>query len=197
MINLDQWRSLVRPGSIIGFSGRNLDSDIINIMTGGCPRWGLSHVGIMCPHPEYGMLLYEATTLNNAPCVIQKKMFSGAQAQYPDVKIFTYPGRVWLYNLHRQLRPYQVNRLSNFLNSMVGTPYDMVGALRSGGHLFNWLESRLHTENLHRIFCSEMTAAAYRDLGIFGTKNVSRWNPNKFVRACNDRCLLTQPLRII
>jgi hypothetical protein len=123
-------------------------------------------------------------------------MFSGAQAQYPDVKIFTYPGRVWLYNLHHPLRDFEIKRLQTFLNGMIGTPYDMIGAIRSGGHLFNWIEGRLHTENLHRIFCSEMTAAAYRTVGCFGTKNAGRWNPNKFIRACDDRDLHSNPLRV-
>lgn len=196
MISLQQLKDSAKPGSIVGFSGGDLASDIINIGTGAWPRWGLSHVGIMCPHPDYGLLLYESTTFNHDPCVIRKEMFAGTQAQYPDVKIMTYPGRVWLYNLRVPLRRFEVESLQMYLNGTIGIPYDMIGAIRSGGHLFNWVESKLHKENLARIFCSEWCVAAYDHIERFDTDDDSKWNPNKFVRECKARAIHISPVRV-
>ena len=41
---------LVQPGDILGFSGRGLISDMINVFTYGLPRWSLTHVGIIGEH---------------------------------------------------------------------------------------------------------------------------------------------------
>lgn len=197
MISLQQLKDSARPGDIVGFSGNDAAADIINVMTGALPRWGLSHVGMLCPHPDYGLLLYESTTFNRHPCVIKKKLFAGTQAQYPADKIFTYPGRVWLYRMQKPLRPTEVFLLQCYLNSTVGIPYDMIGAVRSGGHLFNWLESKLHSENLAHIFCSEWCVAAYDNIERFDTDNRAKWNPNKFIRECKSRAIHSQPERIL
>lgn len=191
-----EWRAAAKPGSIVGFSGKDLAANIINVMTGGWPHWGLSHVGILSYHDEYGLLLYESTTFNKTPCVIQKKLFSGAQAQYPSNKVFDYDGRVWLYPPRVPLRPWETKNLQTYLNSTVGTPYDMIGAIRSGGNLFNWLESKLHKENKARIFCSEWCAAAWDSFERFDTDKMSRWNPNRYIREMNHRALLLKPVRV-
>lgn len=196
MISLQQWTDLAKPGDIVGFSGNDFAADIINIGTYALPRWGLSHVGMLCKHPDYGLLLYESTTFNDKPCVIQKKMFSGTQAQYPRDKVFGYGGRVWLYSLRRRLSTDEHLLLQCFLNGSVGTPYDMIGAFRSGGEGFRYLESRMHEENLHRIFCSEWCAAAMRHIGRFGTDDASKWNPNAFCRALLDRVEVVSPVRV-
>ncbi len=196
MVSSQQWKDLAKPGSIVGFAGRGLASDIINIMTGALPRWGLSHVGILADHPDYGTLLYESTTFNKTPCVIRKKLFSGTQAQYAFNKIFDYPGRVWVYQPRIDLRPWESHNLTTYLNHSIGIAYDMIGAVRSGGNVFGWLESKLHKENLARIFCSEWVASAYDSFERFDTNDRSKWNPNSIVREMNRRALLKMPVRV-
>lgn len=196
MQSLQQLKDWGSPGSVVGFSGRGTAANIINIMTGGIPHWSLSHVGILCPHPDFGTLLYESTTFNTTPCVIQKKLFQGTQAQFPINKIANYPGRVWLYQPRIPLRPWEIVNLHTYLSLTIGTPYDMIGAIRSGGNGFNWLESKLHKENLAHIFCSEWVAAAWNAFERFDTDRVSRYNPNKLIREMNHRALLLKPVRV-
>lgn len=195
MISLQRWKDLAKPGSIVGFSGADLPSDIINVMTGAWPRWGLSHVGMLAER-DNDLLLFESTTFNHNPCVIQKKMFSGTQAQHPLDKIQTYNGRVWIYQPRINLREWEKRNLSHYLMNTIGIKYDMIGALRSGGHLFNWMESKLHGENLARIFCSEWCVAAYNSIERFDTDDDSRWNPNKFIRECKVRAIHLKPVRV-
>lgn len=190
-----EWRNLAKPGSIVGFSGKGAAADIINIMTGGIPRWGLSHVGILAENQDYGLLLYESTTFNKTPCVLRKQLFHGTQAQYL-TKIIDYDGRVWLYSPRVPLRPWESANLTAYLNSTIGIGYDMIGALRSGGNGFNWLESKLHPQNLASIFCSEWCAAAYNAFERFDTDDLSRWNPNKLIREMNHRALLLPGVRV-
>jgi hypothetical protein len=171
-------------------------SDIINIGTYALPRWGLSHVGILCPHPDHGLLLYESTTFNEKKCVITGKIFSGTQAQYPRDKVFTYDGRVWLYSLKKPLDQIELLKLQVFLNGTIGTPYDMVGAFRSGGEGFRYLESKMHTESLSSIFCSEWCAAAMREIGRFPTEDASKWNPNALCRELLRSVRVISPVRV-
>lgn len=180
----------LKPGDIIGFSGADLASDIINIGTFAMPRWGLSHVGIMAEH-KGELLLFESTTFNKHPCAIRGKMFSGTQAQHLAEKLADYNGRAWVYPLAKPLRGWEREKLSRYLVSHVGIDYDMLGAIRSGGNVLNWLESRLHKENVARLYCSEWCAAAYRWIERFDTIDVSRWNPNKFVRELRSRGINT------
>lgn len=195
MISLQQWNDLAKPGDIVGFSGADFASDVINLGSFGWPRWGLSHVGILCPH-ENNLLLFESTTFNEKPCVIQNKMFSGTQAQWPRDKVFTYNGRVWLYSLRRRLRASEIQTLHKFLLGTIGTPYDMIGAFRSGGREFSRFEAMLRGENLHRIFCSEWCAAALRTVNRFGTDDASKWNPNSFTRELLSRVEVVSPVRV-
>jgi hypothetical protein len=181
-------KGALNPGDILGFSGADLPSDIINIMTGAFPRWGLSHVGIMAEY-KGDLLLFESTTFNKHPCAIRNVMFEGTQAQWPANKIENYNGRCWRYPLEKPLRGWERHKLSEYLVGGIGVEYDMIGALRSGGHVFNWVESRFHAENLARIYCSEWCAASLREIERFDTDDVSKWNPNKFVRELRSRAI--------
>jgi len=186
---------VIKAGDIIGFSGSGLDGFIINLCTYGIPFWSASHVGIIGEY-EGELLLFESTTLSDVPCVIQGKPFKGSQAvQLPD-RIAVYPGRMWHYPLCEQLSDTKAERLSKFLVEHVGIFYDFIGAVRAGGAAWSWFESLLHDEDLGHIFCSELCAAAHRAIGLIQTDNVSRWNPNRFIRyECRER-ILAKPWRL-
>ncbi len=180
------------PGDIIGFSGRGLVSDIINIATYGIPRIGISHVAVV----GTAELLYESTTLNNEPCAVQHCLVRGVQAHTIDTRIAAYDGKVFHYPLTTPLDQNQAHSLLSFLNSLLGTSYDDIGAFRAAGEEFSWVESRLHRENLHSIFCSEMVAAAHRALKLFQTDNVARWSPNLLVRVEQRQGIVQPPVRL-
>ena len=66
----------------------------------------------------------------------------------------------------------------------------------SAGKAWSWFESLLHEEDLGHIFCSELCAAAHREIGMLRTDNVSRWNPNRFVRYERWERILAKPWRL-
>lgn len=188
--------SNLRAGDIIGFSGDQWQSCVINVMTYGVPWWSLSHVGIMGEHPQHGLLLYESTTLNDDPCVIQGKLFQGTQAHKLDTRLQSYRGKIWHYPVYRPLYRFERHRLNVYLNETIGKPYDEIGAFRAGGIGFSFLESFAFETDLHAIFCSEWCAAAHAHIGLFSTDSPGRWNPNHFVRTERRKGLLVRPKRL-
>ena len=76
------------------------------------------------------------------------------------------------------------------------TPYDKLGAVRSAGVGLSWIESLLHRDNLNSIYCSEWCCDAHTYIGVFRTDNVSRWNPNRFVRTERRIQVLRTPGRL-
>jgi len=186
----------IQPGDIIGFSGESLISDFINIVTYGVPRWGISHVGIMGEAKDGRLLLFESTTLDGLPCEIAGSPFNGTQAHSLDAVIKAYQGKVWHYPLCRTLYENERQRLTQFLMETIHTPYDEMGAFRSGGVGLSWIESLFREEDLTKIFCSEWCCAAHTEIGIFRTDNVSRWNPNRFVRTERRQGILRKPRRL-
>lgn len=185
----------LKPGDLIGFSGHNLVSATINLATYGIPFWHLSHVGIVGEH-DGELLLFESTTLNETPCVIQRRQVAGAQSHRIASRIAGYRGKVWHYPLSRPLLPFEFNRLNKFLRRYIGRDYDTIGAFRAGGIGWSWIESKLHEQNLESLFCSEYCVAAHAHVGVFRTDHAGRWNPNRLCRTERHRGILLKPWRI-
>lgn len=188
--------SNLKPGDIIGFSGRCWVSTIINLFTGGIPFWGLSHVGIMA-HDHNGQLLFwESTSESDLPCEIAGRKIAGVQAHSLNKVLAAYNGRSWLYSLFRPLYAHEDASLSEFLASLVGRPYDKTGAIRAGGAIVAPIEGLLRQENLNQLFCSEEVAAALAHIGIFQTANASRWSPNRLMRCLRRYGIVRKPERL-
>jgi hypothetical protein len=186
----------LQPGDIIGFSGDSWISDFINLATYGIPRWGISHMGIMGEAADGRLLLFESTTLDGLPCEITREHFNGTQAHTLDAVVRAYQGKVWHYRLYRSLYENERQRLTRFLMGTVHTPYDDMGAFRSGGIGLSWIESLFREQDLTRIFCSEWVAAALACVGLWITDNVSRWNPNRLTRRLRSAGVICRPRRL-
>ena len=188
-----------KPGDIIGFSGDSWLSVGINLATYGIPFWSLSHVGVVGEYDgEYDgeLLVFESTEQSDLPCAIQGKPVCGTQAHRLDECVEAYCGKVWLYPLYRSLYAKERKRLNTFLRKYIGTNYDAIGAFRSAGVGWSWLESKLRRADLSSLFCSEYCAAAHVSVGIFRTDHVSRWSPNRLVRTERRRGILLKPWRL-
>jgi len=175
----------IKAGDLVAFSGANYVSDMVNLATWGLPRWGISHVGIVAKVDDR-LLLFEATTLGEVPCEITGVPFNGTQAH--SLNFGGYKGRVWYYPLYRELYERESTRLTAYLISILQTPYDDLGALRSARLSFLG-------QDLTSLFCSELVAAAYANIGILPS-NASRWNPNCLVRLLRKRAILRKPIRV-
>jgi hypothetical protein len=186
----------IKAGDVIGFSGNGLVSGLVNLATLGIPCWGISHVGIMAHADDGRLLLFESTSLEDCPCEISGEDFSGTQAHTLDRIVKAYDGKVWRYPLYRPLFDQEDKRLTEFLMDTIHTPYDAMGAFRSGGIGLSWVESLFREQDLHMIFCSEWVAAALSYIGIIHTDNASRWNPNRLCRRLRRDELLFKPRRL-
>jgi len=189
--------TVVKPGDVIGFSGRSWSSAFINIGTYALPFFGISHVGIMSKASDGRLLLFESTSLSNLPCALSGENFVGTQAHVLADTVAAYPGRIYHYPLYRPLYRNEDTRLTQYLMETVHTPYDLMGAFRSAGVGISWIESLFREQDLTTIFCSEWLASAFSIIGVFPTSNASRWNPNKLVRHLrwNDVLLKSRRLK--
>lgn len=185
----------VKAGDLIGFSGNDPVSWVIQGATGSLPGRGLSHIGIVA---ELGgdQLVYESTSFKRPPCARQKEVISGVQAhRLVDVLEFGYPV-IWHYPLRSPLYVDEADRLLDFLDSQLGKPYDLAGAVKSGGAVFRALQTILGRESLSSWFCSEFNAQALVHIGRFRTRSVSRWSPNGLVRALFREGIVDNPRRM-
>jgi hypothetical protein len=188
--------NVVKPGDVIGFSGKSWISVGVNIATYGIPLFGISHVGIMANAPDGQLLIFESTSLADLPCVISGENFTGTQAHKLEDILRVYAGKAWHYPLYRPLYPSESERLTQFLMETIHTPYDLMGAFRTAGVGLSWVESLFRPQDLSTIFCSEWVASALSVIGVFPTSNASRWNPNRLVRHLRWNGVVCKPRRL-
>jgi len=186
---------MLKAGDIIGFSATSFISDLINVATLGIPRFGISHVGII-GEASGRLYLFESTTLDSLPCELTGKPFSGTQAHTLARVVEHYKGKVYHFPLYRDLYDIEAARLTKFLLDTLHTPYDELGAMRSGGVGLSWVESLFRSEDLTSIFCSEYVAKAYSTTGLLPTDDSSRWNPNRLIYRLRRREILCHPDRL-
>ncbi len=186
------------PAGFLGFSSCSHYGFIINLGTWGIPFWSLSHVALVAEHPDDGhLVLFESTTLDETPCLFQGRSVDGVQCHEIVPRVLRYPGKVWYYPRVNPITPEQSIKLTQFCVDHLGVAYDAVGAFRSRGAGFGWLEKRLFShEDLTSVFCSEFEVAAENHIGAFHTGNASKWNPNSSARAHLRRGISLKPLRL-
>lgn len=184
----------IQPGDLLGFCGNSSLSQFIILNTYGIPWWSLSHIAIAADLMG-DTVFFESTSVNPDPCMIQGKCVKGVQV-HSLASLDNYDAKIWHYPLRRSLNQKENKDLTDFLMSTVGKSYDYIGAFRSGAKVFSWIESKLHEENLHNIFCSELCAAAHREINRFNTNNVSRWSPNALIREEYKQAVLNSYRRI-
>jgi hypothetical protein len=181
----------VKPGDLIATSGKRPVSLLIQAATLGVPnigplgRWGwagISHVAVIAP--VFGEpLVYESTSFPRSTCVRTGRQAPiGVQAHTLST-ILESGGDVWHYPLRRELYVHEEDRLLLALESCLGRGYDTFGAGKAGGAVINWLIRRTFgRENIGSLFCSELVAHAWSQVGIIQCPNASTWNPAMLVR---------------
>jgi len=174
-------RHTLNDGDVIGFSGKGIVSDAINIGTYGLPRSGLSHVGIVSNY-RGKPYLFESTSLNGEKeCSILHKPISGVQA-HPLSDILERPGKVWLYKPAKFPTSLARRRLQLSLLCQLGTPYDYLGAVQSRGLFLKALRFVLRRQEISYLFCSELVALVLTEARIAFFPNASSQSPNSLVR---------------
>lgn len=190
--------SAIKDGDLIFTSQSDFVSGVINLGTlalpAPLPGHGCSHVGIVA---KYGLdpLVYESTTFGRPECVLQGREVRGVQAHRLEDYI-RFGHRVWHYPLKRALYEHEIQRLRYLLDRSLGTPYDLVGAVRSGGLAYRTLQSVLRREDLASVFCSEFVADVLARVGVWSVRNAGSWNPNRLARALRRRGIVDRPVRL-
>lgn len=189
----------MKSGDGVGFCGYSPLSLTINVGTGGLPFWpfdGISHIGTLARYK--GQLeLFECTTLDNLPCLIQGRPVKGTQCVHLEERIDTYRGRVFHFPLYRRLYEAEVKRLSEFFIARIGRGYDALEAFEAGGccGLLYWLSRPFHPPS-RAYFCSKESAAGWSDCGICPMADARRWNPNRLIRHLRRHEILLPPVQL-
>lgn len=178
------------PGDIIATSGKSAMSRGIQAGTLSIPnfgplgRWGwagFSHVGIVA-NVLGKPIVYESTSMGRPPCLrTNRPNPNGVQAHYMQ-DILDGGGDVWHLPLRWPLNADDSEQLTAKLEQFLMTPYDMLGAFRSGGYLFRTVQAMVHRENLDLIFCSELVVRALVHVGRIRTANAGAWSPERLAR---------------
>jgi hypothetical protein len=182
-------RSFV-PGDLLLFAGRSLESRWIAAVT--CTPWQLlagqwfSHLGICARGPRGQVLVWESTTLCDLPCEIMKRKVRGVQAHIPRQRLSRYDGAAWRLRLatREALTEQDSLRLSDFVMSEIGRPYDYEGAMISATWRLRLCRTLYPT--LDKLFCSFFVLAALKDIG----KVDKDLNPRAFSPARTARDLM-------
>jgi hypothetical protein len=178
----------LKNGGIIGFSGSHYQSDLINVVTYGIPRYSLSHVGVLArKNKRSKWLVFEANEDVPWQCAVTHKKHDGVQAHSLDLLLERYPGKMWYYSLADvtfECPSVLSDELSLYttLCNELGTPYDWMGAKRAGGFFHSAIHALLHKQDTSSLFCSELVAMILNEYGILDTDNVSKWSPNRLMR---------------
>lgn len=159
MTTYDSIRSQINIGDVIAFGGRGVVSAAIKLLT----RSPVSHVGtVLRVDPTDRVELIESTTL------AERK---GVQVSFLSERIATYPGEIWWLSLSPTFRScIEWPRFTRFLldYEQREVMYDYRQCLHMAfaplAHIpgLGWLRNH---EDLRRVFCSELIAAAFEYSG--------------------------------
>lgn len=156
-------RKTMKPGDVLAFGGEGFLSDAIKFVT-GCPA---SHVGVVLqtniPTLEGHIInqIIESTSIGGG--------FAGVRINRVSDHIRDYKGEIWCLPLARK---FDQGMFFSFLLDQVGKKYDAPQAL---GSALDFIPD--NREDLDRLFCSELIAAAFEKVGIIGEINASEQTP--------------------
>ena len=183
------------PGDTLGFSSWSRLGIGINLCTWGVPFWGLSHVaGIVRLPGESRLVICESTTTCAEPCLLCGQRHDGVQFHYIPQRIREYRGLVWRYPLKRRMTLHESRRVGAWCMAQHGKGYDYLGAFGARETLAACLLRK--PEDLQSLFCSELWAAALREIGRLDTDNASAWSPNLLCRRLRRRGVVKKPQKI-
>jgi hypothetical protein len=160
----DAERSKIRTADIVLFSGKGGISHGIKLITNS--KW--SHVGMALRLPEWdALLLWESTTLSGLADVIDGKAKRGVQLVLMRDRLRTYDGEVSVRHLvgaNVDRKPDLKKKLMEFRRSVRNRPYEksrleLIRAAYEGPFGRN-------EEDLSSLFCSELVAEAYQQMGL-------------------------------
>jgi hypothetical protein len=160
-------RGELKTGDLILFSGNDLLSKLIQLVTGS--QW--SHVGLVLVLHEYDFItLWESTTLSSEPDLITGLPRRGVQMVQLSSRLASYEGSFALKALNEPV-DWAEHKLADLRLRLNGRDYE-----RSPNELFKSVYDGKWGENkpdVSSVFCSELVVEAYKELGLLGTATPS------------------------
>lgn len=161
MVSYRDIRQYVEPFDIFLFSGEGLVSRAIQAAT--FSPW--SHVALSLRLPQYDMnLLYESTTLTDAPDLSTGTPTKGVQLVHLSERIAKYDGDVAWRQITGPKTENMVQAAAEFVREYQGRPYEknQLALVASAIDAVDWFK---HADT-SSVFCSELAAEMLRRVGI-------------------------------
>ena len=160
-IKYKETRNKMKPGDVIAFGGHGLMSNVIKNVTSS----PVSHVGIiMQTDVSDGIFINQIIESNG-----KKKGRTGVQVFRMSERLAEYDGSVWWLPMAVE---FDKKEFIDFLFNQVGKKYDAPQAIRSA---IDFTPDQ--QEDLDKLFCSELVAAALEHVGVLGNINASEQTP--------------------
>ncbi len=178
-------RQNLKTGDIVLFGGRGLISTGIKWLT----RSKYSHVGMVLNLPVHDMsnlpvsnvvLLWESTTLSKISDVVSGRARRGVQLVPLSERIKSYNGDIIAVRplQYAKFNAEQMLRLHKLRHNVAGRPYEQskIELLRSAIDI-----GPDQPEDLSSLFCSELVAEAYQEMGLLSSiKPSNEYTPRDF-----------------
>ncbi len=194
MTDYIEYRSQMRTGDVIAFSGKGRVSEIIKWKTGS----PYSHVGLVLEVDLYGgigdaVFLIESTTLSNLPDIKTGEFREGVQLHFLSNRVDSYDGEIWWVPLKDGLSQTAEFKLQKWLRGkhQSRTKYDNFQVFGAGLDLFDWIPGLEMEPDFSSLFCSELVMKALQMAGVVSDDiNPSEQTPDDVVKySCFDNVI--------
>ena len=167
-MNYNKAREMMQIGDLMAFGGKGLVSKTIKKITYS----KVSHVGTILYSYVAGQRLVqiiESTSLGEG--------FAGVKINRMSDHLKNYDGDIWWYPLRRDVREkFEENLFTRFVLKMKGRKYDKFQAVMS---VLDIIPDT--SEDLDKLFCSELIAEAYERARIINNNNASEMTPQDVI----------------
>ncbi len=189
-MNFYRYKDHFQTGDIILYGGRSFLSYLIKLF--GWSPW--SHVGIVVKLSKFDKLLFFQTTPSKRlKDVILKKNIQGVQINFLEDFIKNEDGTVAWRRLKAARNEELRDGLQEYISDSIGKPYekDLLEIARAN---YDGPLGGNEEETLDSLFCSELVAEAYQQMGLLpcdknGGRNSNEYTPKDFC-SMNDLKLL-------
>lgn len=154
-------RKLMKPGDVIAYGGKGLLSSVIQNVT----HSPVSHVGIIMQTEVSNDTFVNQIIESNG----KKKGNTGVQVWRMSERVEEYDGNIWWLPMFIN---FDRKKFVGFCLNQVGKKYDVRQAFGSALDAFPDQK-----EDLSKLFCSELVAAALESAGVLKNINASKMTP--------------------
>ena len=181
-IAYDEYRACLKTGDIVLFGGNKGIGPLIKFLT----RSDWSHVG-MVVKDRNDILLWESMKFGKASDVEFNKEVKGVQMTLLSERIRKFSGKIAIRRLSIDFNEEMDGKLFEFRQKIKGRPYEKNHKdLLASALDFQFFKFDDASEDLSSLFCSELIAETYQELGLLSSDlSSSEYTPADFAEKRN------------